>query len=34
MPVVAFIPSPDRQLARTAMMAGVYDHWVETGSLE
>jgi DNA-binding NtrC family response regulator len=33
-PVVAFLPSPDRTMARAAMLAGAYDHWAKTSSLE
>jgi DNA-binding NtrC family response regulator len=33
-PVVAFLASPERQLAITALMAGAYDHFVETGSMD
>lgn len=33
-PVIGFLASPDRSLARTAMMAGVYDSFVESQSLE
>jgi DNA-binding NtrC family response regulator len=33
-PVVAFLASPDRQMALTALMAGAYDHFVETSSLD
>jgi DNA-binding NtrC family response regulator len=33
-PVVASLASPDRQMALTALMSGVYDHFVETSSLD
>jgi two-component system, NtrC family, response regulator len=33
-PVVAFLACPDRQLALTALMAGAYDHFVESGSMD
>src|SRR5579884_3780489 len=33
-PVVALVSSVDRQVARTALAAGAYDYFVETGSLE
>ncbi len=33
-PVVAFLSTPDRQMARTAMMSGAYDHWVESSPME
>ncbi|MFB3916606.1 MAG: sigma-54 interaction domain-containing protein [Terriglobales bacterium] len=33
-PVIAFLPTSDRQMVRTAMMAGSMDHFVESGSME
>jgi DNA-binding NtrC family response regulator len=33
-PVVAFVSTPERQVIRTAITAGVFDHFVETGSME
>ena len=33
-PVIALVASTDRQVFRTALAAGAYDHFVETGSLE
>jgi len=33
-PVVAFVVTPERQVIRTAISAGVFDHFVETGSME
>ena len=33
-PVVAFLASHDRQMARTAMLTGAYDYWVETSPME
>jgi DNA-binding NtrC family response regulator len=33
-PVVAFVPTPDRQVSRTVLSAGAYDIFVETGSME
>src|SRR5689334_12636088 len=33
-PVVALVASTDRQVVRTALAAGAYDYFVETGSLE
>jgi DNA-binding NtrC family response regulator len=33
-PVVALVSTTDRQVARTALAAGAYDYFVETGSLE
>src|SRR5579884_262839 len=33
-PVVAMVSTVDRQVARTALAAGAYDYFVETGSLE
>jgi DNA-binding NtrC family response regulator len=33
-PVVAFLASHDRQMARTAMLSGAYDYWVETSPME
>ncbi|HET8669040.1 MAG TPA: sigma-54 dependent transcriptional regulator [Terriglobales bacterium] len=33
-PVVAFLACPDRQLSLTALIAGAYDHFVETGSMD
>lgn len=33
-PVVALVSTVDRQVARTALAAGAYDYFVETGSLE
>jgi DNA-binding NtrC family response regulator len=33
-PIVAFLASHDRQMARTAMLSGAYDYWVETSPME
>jgi DNA-binding NtrC family response regulator len=33
-PIVAFLATHDRLMARTAMIAGAYDHWVETSPME
>ncbi|HWR37112.1 MAG TPA: sigma-54 dependent transcriptional regulator [Clostridia bacterium] len=33
-PVVAFLPSPERQLTRIAVAAGAYDYFPEVGSME
>jgi DNA-binding NtrC family response regulator len=33
-PVVVFLPFPDRELMRMAITAGAYDSFVETGSME
>ncbi len=33
-PVVAFLSSHERQLAINALMAGAYDHWLESGSMD
>lgn len=34
LPVVAFLSSHDRQTARNVMLAGAYDHWIETSPME